>query len=63
MSGTEGGLTVTPAPSGEELAAILAAHEALWPRPVVLAPADDGPPRWRFAGRWWSSRPRYGGWT
>jgi hypothetical protein len=41
----------------EELAAILAAHEALWPKPVVLdagaAPAE--PPRWRLSGRWWSN--------
>jgi hypothetical protein len=63
VSGPVGGLSVTPTPSEEELAAILAAHEALWPRPVVVAAAADGPPRWRFAGRWWSARPRYGGWT
>jgi len=40
-------------PSGEELAAIVAAVEVAWPRPVV-AVAPDGAPRWRFAGRWWS---------
>jgi hypothetical protein len=43
-------------PTDEELAAILAAYEALWPKPVMAdvgaAPAE--PPRWRFSGRWWS---------
>jgi hypothetical protein len=40
-------------PSAEELAAIVAAIEVAWPRPVAAAePAT--PPRWRFAGRWWS---------
>jgi hypothetical protein len=37
------------------LAAIVAAVDASWPRPVIV---DDegaaGPPRWRFSGRWWS---------
>lgn len=56
-----GPITVTPHPSEEELAAILAAYDALWPQ---IEPAGvDGLPRWRFAGRWWSARPRYGGWT
>jgi hypothetical protein len=41
------------APSAEEMAAIVAAIEVAWPRAVVAAdPAE--PPRWRFAGRWWS---------
>ena len=40
-------------PSREELAAIVAAVEVAWPRPVV---ADHKPqtPRWRFSGRWWT---------
>lgn len=48
-------LEATPQPSEEEVVAIAAAMEALWPRPVVAAP--DHPPRvaaWRFAGRWWT---------
>jgi hypothetical protein len=47
---------VTPEPTDEELAAIMAAYEALWPRPAIAAPrADRGaPPRWRFSGRWWA---------
>lgn len=51
----------------EEMAAIAAAIEALWPKPVVAVARDD--PRrgaWRFSGRWWNrpvaarrSRPWY----
>jgi len=40
-------------PTDEELAAIMAAVEVAWPRPAGSAPAPP-PPRWRFAGRWWS---------
>ena len=43
-----------PVPSEEELAAILAAVEMAWPRPVVAAPAADQPGPWRFSGRWWA---------
>ena len=39
-------------PSDEEVAAIVAAVEVTWPRPVA-APAAE-PPRWRFSGRWWT---------
>ncbi len=37
----------------QELAAILAAVEALWPKPGgdVRVPSDPG--AWRFSGRWW----------
>lgn len=55
-------VVVSPTPTDAEMAAILAAYEALWPRPSA-ATEPDGLPRWRFAGRWWSERPRYGGWT
>jgi hypothetical protein len=42
-------------PADEELAAIVAAIEVAWPRPVVVQPAlKQEPSRWRFAGRWWS---------
>jgi hypothetical protein len=40
-------------PTPEQLAAIAAAVELAWPRPVVIAPAPPEPPRWRFSGRWW----------
>jgi hypothetical protein len=45
-----------PEPTDEEAAAIMAATEALWPRPVIMQ-ADAAERRngsWRFSGRWWS---------
>ena len=47
---------ISPAPTGEEAAAIVAAVEALWPRPGV-APVDspDNDAAWRFSGRWWAA--------
>jgi hypothetical protein len=42
-------------PDEEELAAIVAAIESVWPKPVVVSgPLVAPPSRWRFAGRWWS---------
>jgi hypothetical protein len=40
-------------PTAEELAAIVAAVEVAWPRPVITETAP-GPSPWRFSGRWWS---------
>jgi hypothetical protein len=46
---------VTPAPTDEEAAAITAAVEALWPKPVGAAtPPPTRSTAWRFSGRWWS---------
>jgi hypothetical protein len=47
---------ITPAPTDEEAASIVAAVEALWPRPVVAAAEDEAErsATWRFSGRWWS---------
>ena len=42
------------APSEEELAAIVAAVELAWPRPVVVREERPAAPVWRFSGRWWS---------
>ncbi len=45
---------IRPTPSPEEVAAIMAAVEALWPRPVMAAEeALAASPVWRFSGRWW----------
>ncbi|MBA3604918.1 MAG: hypothetical protein M3487_06320 [Actinomycetota bacterium] len=47
--------TMTPAPTDEEAAAIVAALEMLWPRPGHNERGTS--PRaaaWRFSGRWWS---------
>ena len=38
----------------EEVAAIVAAVEAVWPRPVGAVSAPNEPDRWRFSGRWWA---------
>jgi hypothetical protein len=46
-------MDVSPEPTAEEAAAIVAAVDAAWPRPAAPAPPDE-PPRWRFAGRWWT---------
>jgi hypothetical protein len=40
-------------PTPEEVAAIVAAVEVTWPRPVA-APEQEAAQRWRFSGRWWS---------
>ena len=50
---TGDGVEIRPVPTDEEAAAIVAAVEAAWPRAVGSAAAPE-PPRWRFAGRWWS---------
>ena len=52
---TLGAVSVGGSPSLEETAAIMAAVEHLWPRPLLLV-ADDArqTPSWRFSGRWWS---------
>ncbi|MEA3076972.1 MAG: hypothetical protein QOF60_1880 [Actinomycetota bacterium] len=45
-------------PSPQELAALVAAIELAWPRPVVVV--DDEAARraspWRFSNRWWQPR-------
>jgi hypothetical protein len=43
-------------PSQEELVAIVAAVEMLWPKPVIVqdqAAQENTQERWRFSGRWW----------
>ena len=54
MSGTSArGLTVAVTqghPTDDEVAAIVAAIEVAWPRPVAAAEHEQ-PPRWRFSGR------------
>ncbi|MEO6988514.1 MAG: hypothetical protein ABI239_07690 [Aquihabitans sp.] len=44
---------ITPDPTDEEVAAILAAVEVAWPRASAPAPVDESP-RWRWSGRWWT---------
>ncbi len=46
---------VTPTPTDDEVVAIMAGVEALWPKPVVMADAvPERSTAWRFSGRWWS---------
>lgn len=48
---------ITPAPTDEEAAAVVAAVEALWPTAVAADGYVDGErriPAWRFSGRWWA---------
>lgn len=42
-------------PTPEEVAAVVAAIEMTWPRPVVVTEDKATPKPWRFSGRWWLS--------
>jgi hypothetical protein len=55
MSTSEPGITIARGgeATDEEVAAIAAAIEVTWPRPVAPGVAEP-PPRWRFSGRWWT---------
>jgi hypothetical protein len=49
-----GASSITPAPTDEEAAAIVAALDALWPRPTAIRhPQQPQTLAWRFSGRWW----------
>lgn len=45
---------IQPSPSDDEVVAIMAAMEVLWPRPVVADDASGRSTAWRFSGRWWA---------
>ena len=49
------GFTISPAPTNEEAAVIVAAIEALWPKPTVMMASERKPDElvWRFSARWW----------
>lgn len=47
---------ISPAPTDEEAVAIVAAVEAMWPKPVFMS-GNENPlrsPAWRFSARWWA---------
>lgn len=45
---------ISPLPTDEEVAAIVAAVEALWPKAVYIDPSPVvRVPTWRFSNRWW----------
>jgi hypothetical protein len=50
-------VSISPEPDDLEAAAIVAAYEALWPRPVVAGSnrAARTTAAWRFSGRWWAA--------
>ena len=58
--------SITPEPTDAERAAIVNAIEGLrseiWPH-LVAATSPAPSPRWRYAGRPWRRRTRYGGWA
>ena len=62
MSDVSGGafhrIQVRPTPTDDELAAIVAAYEALWPADSELVEAPRPDPVWRFSGRWWVQQSR-----
>jgi hypothetical protein len=48
-------LEISPGATDEEVAAIVAAIDALWPRPARFESAPVGRvPTWRFSNRWWN---------
>lgn len=51
-------VTVSPEPTDDELAAILAAYRELWPPPPPPTERGVDSTRWRFSGRWWHHTPR-----
>ena len=51
---TKPALSVSPAPTEDEAAAIMAAVEVLWPKPVVIGVPARPRSAWKFSNRWWS---------
>ena len=48
--------SISPVPTEEEAAAIVAAVTLMWPQPVVASTTDNKPNvAWRFSGRWWAN--------
>ncbi|HEX4982182.1 MAG TPA: hypothetical protein VFV63_10810 [Ilumatobacteraceae bacterium] len=46
---------IRPTPTDDEVAAIVAAVDALWPRAAQAASTGrERRTSWRFSGRWWS---------
>jgi len=54
MSESTSTAEISPTPTDDEVVAIMAGVEALWPRPAVIATAPMRTTVWRFSGRWWS---------
>ena len=54
-------VATVPEATPEELVAILAAYEVLWPAPSETTVPPPSP-AWRYAGRPWRRRRAWGGW-
>ncbi|MDE0269454.1 MAG: hypothetical protein OXI96_10575 [Acidimicrobiaceae bacterium] len=55
-------ITIRPYASAEEQAAIRAAYKALWPAPDNHVITPEPLPRWRYSGRPWRKKIKYGNW-
>lgn len=51
-------LSISPAPTPEEAAAISAAIELLWPKPSAATVSSSPSTAWRFSGRHWATDQR-----
>ncbi len=49
-------IVVSPEPTEDELAAIVAAYRELWPRQIQVVRPEFSE-RWKFSGRWWLDLP------
>ena len=54
MSPADGAVGITPEPTDEEAAAIVAALEVGLPRAAAGDADAAGTSRWRWSGRWWT---------
>ncbi len=52
-------LSISPAPTSQEAAAIAAAIEMLWPKPVLISSPPSTGTAWRFSGRHWVTDQRH----
>lgn len=50
-------ISVSPEPTDDELAAIVAAYRELWPEPSEATAPAPVSTRWKFSGRWWANTP------
>jgi hypothetical protein len=59
-----GEVVIGGGPPPAEVAAIVAAIEALWPKPLPPAsPRKQSSTAWRYSGRWWSEGRLPNHWT
>lgn len=56
VEGADLALPPRPVPPSNVVAALAAAVDLAWPRPLPEVPTEEEPSylRWRFSGRWWA---------